>query len=525
MAMLTRITLRARLLALVAGLAVLLAATGGLGLLSLQRSNAALQALVDQRLVPMQQLAQVAQAVDLGRYGVLSVLADPGNIDQDLAALGSTLARGEWAWSEYLGGRLSDAERRLAQRFSAEYARLRGDGVQPALDALQAVNLPGATELYGQTLLPLYQPARQTIEQLMAVQREAGQALYAQSQQDYAQVRALSLLVVAAGVLLALGLGGWLARAMVRPLGQAVRIAERVAAGDLTQRIEVASGDETGQLLAALQRMNDGLCDIVQGVRRGTDGLDSAATRIAGGNAELAQRTAEQAAALVETAAAMEQIAVAVQRNAEHAEQARRQAQSASGVALDCGAAVGRVVQTMADIQAAARNVNEIVAVIDGIAFQTNLLALNAAVEAARAGEQGRGFSVVAAQVRELAGRSAQAAREIKALIAHSTARVDAGSALVTQAGATMQQVVERVQQVVGNADAIAVASREQSRGVAQVHAALAEMDRNTQENAALVDAASSAASALHAEARGLAQSVRVFALGDFAPHTGALGH
>ncbi|MFT4240708.1 MAG: methyl-accepting chemotaxis protein [Acidovorax sp.] len=514
-ALLARFPIKAQLLALVGVLGVLLVALGGFGLHALQHSNTTLQSLVSGRLAPMQQLAEVTHALDLGRYGVVSAIADPTDIDRDLATLERVLKQGATAWKAYEAGDLSPKERELADRFAKEYQRFAAEGVQPAVEALRSVNLPGATELYGQTLVPLYQPARATLDALMQEQRAAGEALYAESQDAYAHNRLLTAAVIGGGLALALVLGVLLARAIARPLTLAVRIAEGVAGGDLTQRIEVNSAGETGQLLAALRSMNASLQHIVRDVRGGSDEIADAAARIAQGNANLAEQTAAQAQALEETTQALHAIAQQVQGNASHAQQARAQAQSASGVAHDCGAVVAQVVQTMGSIQDASRRMAEIIGVIDAIAFQTNILALNAAVEAARAGEQGRGFAVVAAEVRSLAGRSAQAAKEIKALIDDSSSRVEGGHRLVTQAGDTMRDVVQRVGEVVGSVDAIAQASHAQSEGVAQVHAAVAQMEGSTRDTALLVEQASSAADALRGQTQALAHTVRRFVIDD----------
>jgi len=514
---LARLPIRAQLLALVGVLGLLLVASGAFGLHALQGSNAALQALVAGRLTPMQQLAQVTHALDMGRYGVVSAIADPSDIDRDLAVLDKLLATGQGAWKAYEQGALSEQERALAARFAQEYTRFAAESVQPTVEALRAVNLPGATELYGQTLVPLYQPARATLDALMREQQAAGEALYAASQAAYARIHWLTIAAIGAGVALALLLGVLLARAIARPLARAVRVAEGVAGGDLTQRIDAQGSGETGQLLAALGSMNASLERIVRDVRAGSDDIASGAARIAQGNAELAGRTSAQASALEQTTQAMHAIAQQVQSNAEHAQQARAQAQSASGVARDCGDVVAQVVQTMSSIQDASRRMAEIIGTIDGIAFQTNILALNAAVEAARAGEQGRGFAVVAAEVRSLAQRSAQAAREIKALIDDSSTRVEGGSRLVAQAGDTMREVVRRVGEVVGSVDAIAQASHAQSEGVAQVHAAVAQMEGGTRDNAILVDEASTAAAALRSQTQALAHTVRRFVIDETA--------
>ena len=326
-------------------------------------------------------------------------------------------------------------------------------------------------------------------------------------------VRAVCLGGMVLGLLLAGAVGVVLVRGIVRPLEQAVRIAGAVADGDLTQEIAVQAGDETGRLMRALDDMNEGLATIVGRVRAGTDTIATASGQIAAGNLDLSARTEQQAAALEQTAASMEELTATVRRNADNARQADQLAQSASEVAGKGGQVVARVVDTMAAIDASAARIADITGVIDGIAFQTNILALNAAVEAARAGEQGRGFAVVAGEVRNLAQRSAAAAREIKTLIDDSVRTVSEGSALVEQAGATMEEIVRSVGRVTHIMADILAASQGQASGIEQVNQAIVQMDQSTQQNAALVEQASAAAQALREEADSLAQAVVTFRL------------
>src|SRR5471032_2313684 len=292
------------------------------------------------------------------------------------------------------------------------------------------------------------------------------------------------------------------------------RNALTVADSDLSSDIEVLSSDETGQLLQALKDMNDSLAGVVGRVRSGTDLIATASNEIASGNMDLSSRTEQQASSLEETASSMEELTATVRQNADNARQANQLAGAASSVAQRGGAVVAQVVDTMDAINASARKIVDIIAVIDGIAFQTNILALNAAVEAARAGEQGRGFAVVASEVRNLAQRSAAAAKEIKVLIGDSVDQVDAGSKLVAQAGSTMTEVVASVQRVTDIMGDISSASAEQSDGIEQVNHAVAEMDQVTQQNAALVEEAAAAAASLQDQAAALADVVRIFKLG-----------
>ncbi len=298
---------------------------------------------------------------------------------------------------------------------------------------------------------------------------------------------------------------------ITRPIEHAVRVAETVASGDLSSVIRVDSRDETGQLLAALKRMNDSLTGIVGRVREASDSIATGTSQISVGNHDLSQRTEEQASNLQQTAASMEQLTVTVKQNSETARQANQLASSASSVAMQGGEVVSQVVQTMEGIAAASRKISDIIGVIDGIAFQTNILALNAAVEAARAGEQGRGFAVVAGEVRNLAQRSAQAAREIKSLIGDSVGKVEAGTELVATAGSTMSDIVNQVRRVSDLIGEIAYASEEQTTGIGQIGSAVTQLDEVTQQNAALVEESAAAAESLKHQAQSLAETVSVF--------------
>jgi methyl-accepting chemotaxis protein len=318
--------------------------------------------------------------------------------------------------------------------------------------------------------------------------------------------------LLGAGLGVAVGL--WLARSIKTSIGGAVTVAQTVAAGDLTSHIDVYSTDETGKLMQALKDMNEHLAMTVGRVRNGAEAIATASAQIASGSLDLSDRTEQQASSLGETASSMEKLTSTVKQNADNARQANQLAQSASLVAIKGGEVVSQVVHTMASINASSGKIVDIIGVIDGIAFQTNILALNAAVEAARAGEQGRGFAVVASEVRNLAQRSADAAKEIKTLIGDSVQKVEAGSALVAQAGNTMEQIVASIQRVTDIMNEITAASSEQSNDIEQVHRAIAKMDTVTQQNAALVEEASAAAESMREQSAGLVQVVSVFKLG-----------
>jgi methyl-accepting chemotaxis protein len=326
-----------------------------------------------------------------------------------------------------------------------------------------------------------------------------------------ARVWVLGLLVVSVALGLVLAL--WIARIVSRPLSEAVKVAQSVAGGDLTSRIEARTTDETGMLLEALKGMNDSLVKIVSEVRTGTDTIATASGQIASGNQDLSSRTEEQASSLEQTAASMEELTSTVKQNADNARQANQLAVSASEVAVRGGSVVSQVVDTMGSINASSKKIVDIIGVIDGIAFQTNILALNAAVEAARAGEQGRGFAVVASEVRSLAQRSAAAAKEIKTLIGDSVDKVEEGSKQVAEAGRTMDEIVGSVRRVTDIMGEITAASQEQTSGIEQINQAITQMDQVTQQNAALVEEASAAAQSLQEQAGSLVQAVSIFKL------------
>src|SRR5450830_246287 len=336
---------------------------------------------------------------------------------------------------------------------------------------------------------------------------------FRRSQERYSQTLVWVAVAVALSLVLAVVLGLLLTRAIVRPLAQAVSVAEHLAAGDLTVAVDVSGQDETGLLLKAMAHMRDQFSLIVQRVRSNAEGVSSASAEIAMGNQDLSNRTEQQASALEQTAASMEELNATVKHNADNARGANQLAQSASHVATQGGQVVSEVVDTMRGINDSSRRISDIISVTDGIAFQTNILALNAAVEAARAGEQGRGFAVVASEVRSLAQRSASAAKEIKVLIGDSVERVETGSKLVEQAGVTMHDIVSSIRRVTDVMSEITSANTEQSSGIEQINEAIIQIDDMTQQNAALVEQAAAAAQSLQDQAGNLSQLVSVFKL------------
>jgi len=331
-------------------------------------------------------------------------------------------------------------------------------------------------------------------------------------------------LMVLAAIALALGsvLAWLLTRSIVQPIDEALLIADTVASGDLSQAFETDRGGDFGRLLRGMGEMEDTLTDLVGRIKGATDSIVTASGQIAAGNQDLSSRTEQQASSLEETAASMEELTSTVKQNADNARQANQLAASASAVAVKGGEVVSQVVDTMASINASSKKIVDIIGVIDGIAFQTNILALNAAVEAARAGEQGRGFAVVASEVRSLAQRSAAAAKEIKGLIDDSVGKVGAGSALVAEAGQTMEEIVGSVKRVTDIMGEITAASQEQTSGIEQINQAITQMDQVTQQNAALVEEAAAAAQSLQEQAGNLSQIVGTFKLDDAGPAASA---
>jgi methyl-accepting chemotaxis protein len=413
-------------------------------------------------------------------------------------------------WSkEHLDDDIADA---LLKQANAPALAFYAISLQQFIPAIQARDKAGATAAMIKMKL-FYEQHLLAIKRLvdMATQRATATETESNAHISSASVLLLTILLLSLGA----GMAGaaLITKSITGPLQDAVHVAQVVASGDLRSQISRGYSDEPGQLLNALKSMNDSLHTTVGRVRRITETISIASREIAAGNFDLSSRTEAQASALEETSSAMEQLTNTVKQNAASALQANQLVSSAAVVAVQGGKVVDRVMATMASIKESSSKIVDIIAVIDGIAFQTNILALNAAVEAARAGEQGRGFAVVASEVRALAHRSASAAKEIKALIADSVGKVDAGSKLVDEAGDTMEQIVLSVGQVADIMGKIATASHEQSEGIAQVSQAISQMDEATQKNAALVEQAAAAAASMQEQAGNMMHEVSVFKL------------
>ena len=453
-------------------------------------------------------------------FRTLTLLTDVADMEPEIARIKAQ------------GQKYSDAETQLAKSFAADgdtqstekklLAQLKDNEnagaplVAKATELFLANKPEDATKVLVKELRPIQKKWSAALDELATLEDQVDATSAKDARASFASARALMLALGGSALLAGIGAALIITRGLLRKLGgepdYAATIAARIASGDLASPINTSSNDRSS-LLMEMKAMRDSLVNIVGQVRHGTDTIATASREIAAGNHDLSARTEQQASSLEKTASSMEQLTATVKQNADNAREANQLAVSASDVARRGGDVVAQVVDTMGSINESARKIVDIISVIDGIAFQTNILALNAAVEAARAGEQGRGFAVVAAEVRNLAQRSAAAAKEIKLLIGNSVDKVEIGSKLVGQAGDTMGEVVASVKRVTDIMAEITNASVEQSAGIEQVNRAIIEMDGVTQQNAALVEQASAAANSLQQQATELAQVVSVFQL------------
>ncbi|PVX76301.1 methyl-accepting chemotaxis protein [Paraburkholderia unamae] len=517
MSLLTRIKIGPRLGAGFAIVLFLLAAIGGIGLLQASRIFDGTRAIGENWLPSVETLGNLRNlAQDVRRTSLRMLVSNDASEkgalhDQHAQTINQVSATLD-GYSKLVS---SAQERQLFDSISAAWSRYLDDDKK--IDALVSSADGGSADAratISSASAKSFQTVMDLINQDVTLNHNGSTAEVAAAKVSYQSALAwtVGLIVVAIGLGVMIAL--FITRSITGPIARAVEVAETVARGDLTARIEVDGSDEAGQLLGALRHMNERLVDLVGRVRTGSEGIATASSQIAAGNTDLSQRTEEQAASLEETAASMEQLTATVKQNADNATQGNTLAGQASQTATRGGEVVGRVVDTMREIASSSEQVAQIISVIEGIAFQTNILALNAAVEAARAGEQGRGFAVVAGEVRTLAQRSATAAREIKELITVSVERVNNGTALVDDAGRTMGEIVQSVKRVADLMNEISAASGEQRTGIEQVNQAVTQMDEVTQQNAALVEEASAAAQSMSSQASALRELVSVFNIG-----------
>ena len=508
----------ARLMMLIGILSALLIAIGAVGVYGMGLSNDALKTVYEDRTVPATQLGEIKYLQLKNRLATNSALVTPTplNFTERAAQVEANVVASSKLWDAYAATKMTTEEAKLVKLFVEDRSKLMQEGLAPALAALRANDATAVLRINVEKVQPLSVETEKSVNALVQLQIDEAKREFTAESASYATIRSISIAAIAGGLLFA-GLFGWvLVRSITRQLGgepgEAVELARSVTAGDLSSRIDIQQGDTTS-LMAQLNAMQASLAQVVGSVRSNAEGVATASAQIAQGNNDLSSRTEEQASALEQTAASMEQLSATVKQNADNAKQANQLALSASTVAVKGGEVVGQVVDTMKGINESSKKIADIISVIDGIAFQTNILALNAAVEAARAGEQGRGFAVVASEVRSLAGRSADAAKEIKGLITASVERVEQGTVLVNQAGVTMTEVVSSIRRVTDIMGEISAASTEQSAGVAQVGEAVGQMDQATQQNAALVEESAAAAESLKTQALQLVQAVAVFRL------------
>ncbi|MBT9505911.1 methyl-accepting chemotaxis protein [Rhodoferax sp.] len=507
-----------RLLQLGGMMSALVIVIAALGLFGMGTSNVALQSVYADRAVPAGQMGDIEALILQNRLAIAVAIANPtpeviatstATVDANIAAITQT-------WNSVMATKLTPNGKKLAESFTTDRTRFVQEGLKPAVAALRANDIDAAKRLVAEKVETLYVPVHKGIKSLIQVQYDEAKNEFTDAESRYDTIRLLAIVLFVVGMS-ASGLYNFLLiRHIGRQLGaepaDAANVAQKVGSGDLSFRIHLKPND-TVSLMAQLKLMQDSLSQVVAKVRQGSETVATASGEIAAGNHDLSSRTESQASALEQTAATMEELSSTVKQNADHAREANQLAISASTVAVRGGEVVAQVVDTMKGINDSSKKISDIISVIDGIAFQTNILALNAAVEAARAGEQGRGFAVVASEVRSLAGRSADAAREIKSLISASVERVEHGTTLVDQAGNTMTEVVNSIRRVTDIMGEISSASNEQASGVAQVGEAVTHMDQATQQNAALVEEMAATADGLKTQAQDLVHTVAVFKL------------
>ena len=510
------IRIRTQLLLLCAMFITLLLGIGAFGLWQAVAQSRAMQSMYQDRVVPLRQIKTVSDMYTVNIVDTAHKFADGSlSASQASAAIDQARATIDAEWKSYLSTYLVPEEVVIVDKLKPLMAA--ADATLPDLrKRIDAGDRAAVARFRESAMYPVFDPMQEVIGDLIGLQLKVSEGMYNKSE---AGVHTL-VMGMAGGTLAAIALGVaaslWMTWRLTHQLGaepyEVRAVAEAVAEGDLTKEIRVRTGFESS-VMASMQRMNQQLARVVAEVRLNADSVSTASNEIAQGTQDLSQRSEEQASSLEETAASMEEISSAVRQNAEHSGQVDGLARKAADEAAESGKLVAHVAQTMQSIDAASSRITDIVSVIDGIAFQTNILALNAAVEAARAGEQGRGFAVVAGEVRMLAQRSAEAAREVRNLIHSSHEEVKRGTELTTLAATSVQQSVASIQRMSQLVADISTSTREQNDGLAQINVAVSQMDQTTQQNAALVEESAAASASLRDQAERLVQAVAGFRL------------
>ena len=486
-----------------------------LGLFSLTRINDGLSSVVHDQVPKMQATQTILAQTDVIAIALRNMMLNEDAADRKKQVEVIAAAREQSSKQiDALDRLVTLSEGRKTLDELKDHRAKYGSGLEALVALITADRADESKTYLSAQLRPVLAAYKASINTLSEQQVQLMDATAKDAVSTYSQARLLVIALGALALLVAAGIGWVITRSLLKQLGgepgEAAEIAQAVSQGDFTRSVPLGAGDTTS-LMASLSAMQGNLAQVVTMVRQSSEGVATASAEIAEGNNDLSARTEQQASALEQTAASMEELGATVRQNADSAKQANQLAQSASTIAVQGGNVVGQVVETMKGINDSSRKISDIISVIDGIAFQTNILALNAAVEAARAGEQGRGFAVVASEVRSLAGRSADAAKEIKMLINASVERVEHGTTLVDQAGVTMAEVVSSIKRVTDLMGEISAASNEQALGVSQVGEAVTQMDQTTQQNAALVEEMAAAASSLKSQANELVQAVAFF--------------
>ena len=511
------LTIKLRLIATMTVMGLMLVVGGAMGIVGVHNSNAVIQELFSNQLPSIESISTSRVMLLRARTAIERAISHPELPDtaDTIKRSENFLTKSEESWKKYLALPQSPEEKKITDEVIVARDKFLTIGFNPMLAAIKVGNKEAADKINMTLIAPLFTVYSDKIVELNAYQLKIGEEQWKASQSAFNLFLWVAVVGVLGGLLAVFLSTFFLLRAISNPLKFLLEQFEAIGNGNLSRQIKPKSTDEMGLLLSGLENMRQSLVQTVTVVRQGSASIAVSSAEIANGNMDLSSRTENQAASLEETASSMEELTSTVQQNADNARQANTLALKASDVASKGGRVVGEVVHTMSSIKDSSRKIVDIIGVIDGIAFQTNILALNAAVEAARAGEQGRGFAVVATEVRNLAQRSAGAAKEIKELINDSVEKVDVGSRLVDDAGKTMDDIVVSIKGVADIMAEITAASAEQSDGISQVNLAITNMDEATQQNAALVEQAAAAATSMEEQANNLNQAVSIFKLND----------